>query len=148
MSTHKRVNQMAHLGQKQISNNSCKAIIVDTILESIQPLNQIELSKEITEIFHVLIAEERLNQIIATLCEENVIFFDEKNTIHISPAMKALFLKERLQENALRTDAINLWLSKIKTDNIITQSLEGDLSQALPIFCEHCLLSMVYLALN
>ena len=134
MSTHKRVNQMAHLGQKQISNNSCKAIIVDTILESIQPLNQIELSKEITEIFHVLIAEERLNQIIATLCEENVIFFDEKNTIHISPAMKALFLKERLQENALRTDAINLWLSKIKTDNIITQSLEGDLSQALPIF--------------
>ena len=92
MSTHKRVNQMAHLGQKQISNNSCKAIIVDTILESIQPLNQIELSKEITEIFHVLIAEERLNQIIATLCEENVIFFDEKNTIHISPAMKALFL--------------------------------------------------------
>lgn len=134
MSTHKRVNQMAHLWQKQISENSCKAIIVDTILESVQPLTQIELSKEITEIFHVLIAKDRLDQIITALCEESVIFFDEENHIHISSAMKATYLKERLQENALRNDAINLWLSSLKKDNTISQSLENDLSQALPIF--------------
>lgn len=46
MNTHKRVNQMAHL--KQISDNSCKAIIIDTILESIRPLTKTELSDEIT----------------------------------------------------------------------------------------------------
>ena len=53
---------MAHLKQKQISDNSCKAIIIDTLLEAVRPLTQEELSREITSLFHILVSAERLKQ--------------------------------------------------------------------------------------
>lgn len=49
MSSTIRVKQMAHLKQKQISDKSCKAIIIDTLLEAISPLTPKELSKEILQ---------------------------------------------------------------------------------------------------
>ena len=76
MNTHKRVNQMAHLKQTQISDNSCKAIIIDTILESVRPLTQSELSSEITSIFHILVSPERLNSQINELCSDRIIYFE------------------------------------------------------------------------
>ena len=45
MNTIEKVRQMAHLKQKQISDNSCKAIIIDTLLEATSPLTKEELSK-------------------------------------------------------------------------------------------------------
>lgn len=53
---------MAHLKQKQISDNSCKAIIIDTLLEAVRPLTQEELSREITSLFHILVSAERLSK--------------------------------------------------------------------------------------
>lgn len=60
MSSTIRVKQMAHLKQKQISDKSCKAIIIDTLLEAISPLTPKELSREIAALFHVLVSSERL----------------------------------------------------------------------------------------
>ena len=42
---------MAHLKQKQIGDNSCKAIIIDTLLEAVHPLTREELSGEIAAPF-------------------------------------------------------------------------------------------------
>ena len=67
---------MAHLKQKQISDNSCKAIIIDTLLEAIHPLTKEELSSEIASLFHVLVSTERLNYLIGVLAKEKIIFFD------------------------------------------------------------------------
>ena len=53
MSSTTRVSQMAHLKQKQISDNSCKAIIIDTLLETVHPLTREELSGEIADAVNV-----------------------------------------------------------------------------------------------
>ena len=62
MSTYKRVDQMAHLKQKRISDDSCRAIVIDTIMESVRPLTKAELAEEISALFHILISPTRLNQ--------------------------------------------------------------------------------------
>lgn len=134
MSTHKRVNQMAHLKQKQISDNSCKAIIIDTILESVQPLTQSELSSEITSIFHILVSPERLNQLINGLCSEGVIYFDIGERIRLVPIKEVEFNKARMQETILRQEATKLWISYLRTDREVSTQLETALTQALPIF--------------
>lgn len=51
MSSTTRVKQMAHLKQKQISDKSCKAIIIDTLLEAVSLLTPTELSGEIAALF-------------------------------------------------------------------------------------------------
>lgn len=66
---------MAHLKQKQISDNSCKAIIIDTLLEAVRPLTQEELSREITSLFHILVSAERLKQQIHALSLEGAILW-------------------------------------------------------------------------
>ena len=68
---------MAHLKQKQISDNSCKAIIIDTLLEAVRPLTQEELSREITSLFHILVSAERLKQQIHALSLEGAILLDQ-----------------------------------------------------------------------
>lgn len=70
MSSTTRVKQMAHLKQKQISDKSCKAIIIDTLLEAVSLLTPTELSGEIAALFHVLISPKRLNQLIDALSKD------------------------------------------------------------------------------
>ena len=77
---------MAHLKQKQISDNSCKAIIIDTLLEAVRPLTQEELSREITSLFHILVSAERLKQQIHALSLEGAILLDEDDYLRISPS--------------------------------------------------------------
>lgn len=134
MSTHKRVNQMAHLKQKQISDNSCKAIIIDTILESIQPLTQTELSNEITSIFHILVSRERLNQLINDLCSEGIIYFDSEDRIRLVAVKEAEYLNAKVQETNLRQEATMRWIAYLRTDREVSVQLETALTQALPIF--------------
>ena len=135
MNTITRVKQMAHLRQKQISDSSCKTIIIDTLLEAVRPLTQAELSYEITSLFHILVSNERLTQQIQVLSQNGVVLFDEENHIFISPAKQADFIIARLQENNLREEATMLWLDNIRDHQEVTAELEKNLSQALPIFC-------------
>ena len=125
---------MAHLRQKQISDSSCKTIIIDTLLEAVRPLTQAELSYEITSLFHILVSNERLTQQIQVLSQNGVVLFDEENHIFISPAKQADFIIARLQENNLREEATMLWLDNIRDHQEVTAELEKNLSQALPIF--------------
>ena len=88
MSSTTKVKQMAHLKQKQIGDNSCKAIIIDTLLETVRPLTQEELSGEITSLFHVLVATDRLNLLINTLSRDGIILFDTEGHLEIPPTKK------------------------------------------------------------
>jgi len=125
---------MAHLKQKQIGDNSCKAIIIDTLLEAVHPLTQEELSGEIASLFHVLVSTERLNQLINTLLQEGIILFDSEGHIEILPTKKADFITARLHETSLRKKATVLWIDYIQTTQEISSELNVYLSQALPIF--------------
>lgn len=134
MNTMKKVKQMSHLKQKQISDNSCKTIIVDTLLEAVKPLSKSELSDEITSIFHVLVSPQRLNQFIDLLAKEGVILFDNEDHISIEPTQKAELIIARLTEDSLRKQATLIWIDYICTFQDISDELNEGLSQALPIF--------------
>ena len=125
---------MAHLKQKQISDSSCKAIIIDTLLEAVRPLTQKELSHEITSLFHILVSAERLTQQIQALSEEGVILLDEENYIRINPSKQPDFIIARLQETSLKKEATILWLDDVRTYHEVSAELDKSLSQALPIF--------------
>lgn len=125
---------MAHLKQKQIGDNSCKAIIIDTLLETVRPLTQEELADEIASLFHVLVTTDRLNLLIDTLLREGIILFDSKGHIEIPPTKKAKFITAQLQETSLRKTATLLWIDYIRQMQEVSSELEARLSQALPIF--------------
>ena len=129
-----KVKQMSHLKQKQISDSSCKTIIIDTLLEAVQPLSKSELSGEITSIFHVLVSPQRLNQFIDLLANEGVILFDSEDHISIEPTHRAEFIIARLTEDSLRKQATLMWIDYIRTFQDISDELNECLSQALPIF--------------
>ena len=107
------MRQMAHLKQKQISDNSCKAIIIDTLLEAVRPLTQEELSREITSLFHILVSAERLKQQIHALSLEGAILLDEDDYLRISPSKQPDFIIARLKETTLRKEATIIWLDNI-----------------------------------
>lgn len=134
MSSTARVKQMAHLRQRQIGNDSCKAIIIDTLLEAVHPLTQEELAGEIASLFHVLVSTERLNRLINTLFQEGIILFDAEGHIEISPAKKVDFITAQLHETSLRKKATLLWIDYIRTMQEVSGELDVCLSQALPIF--------------
>ena len=125
---------MAHLKQKQISDSSCKAIIVDTLLETVQPPTLTDLSLEITSLFHILISPERLSQQIKALADDGTIILGAGDHISISPIKKSDFIVARLQETNLRKETTFLWISDLKNQQEVSQELETNLSQALPIF--------------
>jgi hypothetical protein len=129
-----RMRQMAHLKQKQISDNSCKAIIIDTLLEAVRPLTQEELSREITSLFHILVSAERLKQQIHALSLEGAILLDEDDYLRISPSKQPDFIIARLKETTLRKEATIIWLDNLRTQQELSSELEKVLSQALPIF--------------
>lgn len=134
MSSTTRVKQMAHLKQKQISDKSCKAIIIDTLLEAVSLLTPTELSGEIAALFHVLISPERLNQLIDALSKEKIISINEKGYIEILAASRAEFAAARLEETALRNKATAIWIDHIHATKETSSEIDALLSQALPIF--------------
>lgn len=134
MSSATKVKQMAHLKQKQIGDNSCKAIIIDTLLEAVHPLTQEELSGEIASLFHVLVSTERLNQLINILFQEGIILFDSEGHIEIVSTKKTDFITAQLNETSLRKQAALLWIEYLHTTQEISSELDICLSQALPIF--------------
>lgn len=128
------MEQMAHLKQKQISDSSCKAIIIDTLFEAVLPLTQAELSNEITSLFHVLVSSERLNKTIDMLSQEGSILFDAENHIELAETVKTDLMIARLEETSLSKKSIRLWIDYIKETQDISDELDICLSQALPIF--------------
>ena len=134
MSTYKRVDQMAHLKQKRISDDSCRAIVIDTIMESVRPLTKAELAEEISALFHILISPTRLNDVISDLLNDGIILFNKSDYIEISPAKEYDFLSAKLSEEQLRENATKLWLSDLRLSKDIPDNLGLYLAQALPIF--------------
>ena len=134
MNTSEKVRQMAHLKQNQISDSSCKAIIIDTLLEALFPLTQEELSKEILSLFHVLISKERLDAILTSLSKENIIQFDAYEHISIETTNKATFISKRQKEIKLRSMAIEKWIASLRCSREISKDLEKHLKQALPVY--------------
>ena len=134
MNTIETVRQMAHLKQRQISDNSCKAIIIDTLLEAVLPLTKEKLSKEILSLFHVLISKERLDLVLVSLAGEHIILIDSDEHISIEPTNKALFIAKRQKETNLRTIAIGKWISSLRSSSEISDDLEKNLAQSLPVF--------------
>lgn len=129
-----RVVQMAHLKQNQISDNSCKAIIIDTILETVHPLTQKSLSNEIASLYHVLVSTKRLDDIISKLISEDIILIDSNDFISINPIKEVEYIAARQKEQNLRKDATNLWIEHIRKTGDVSNALADCLSSALPIF--------------
>lgn len=129
-----RVSQMAHLKQKTISDNSCKAIIIDTILDSVSPLTHDDLADGIASIFHVLVSKERLAEIIQELFNDNILFCDVNCYIKINPIKQSDFIISRLKEASLQKTAALLWLDDIKSHSELDEVLAVNLQQALPLF--------------
>ena len=134
MNTIETVRQMAHLKQRQISDNSCKAIIIDTLLEAVSPLTKEDLLKEILSLFHVLISKERLNMALVSLAGEHIILIDPDDYISIETTNKASFIAKRQKEIDLRTTAIGKWISSLRSSSEISVDLERNLAQSLPVF--------------
>lgn len=134
MSSTTRVKQMAHLKQKQISDKTCKAIIIDTLLETVSPLTPAELSGEIAALFHVLVSPERLNQLIDILSKEKIISINGKGHIEISAISRTEFVAARLEETALCNKATAIWIDYIHATKETSNEVDVLLSQALPIF--------------
>lgn len=134
MSTNKQVKQMAHLKQQKISDSSCKAIIVDTIMDSVHGLTKAELSEEITTNFHVLISKERLDTVITALLAEKNVYVDGECCVKLLPNKFVEFNLARAQENALKQKAIQTWIACLKETREIPLLLENSLSKAMPFF--------------
>lgn len=134
MNTYKKVNEMAHLKQKFISDSSCKSIIIDTIMESPHSLTQSELSSEITAIFHVLVSSERLDTLVEELLNDGIIVFDAAKHLKIDASKEADFILAKLQETNLQKQATIFWLEYIKSFQEISEELERCLSLAFPVF--------------
>lgn len=132
--TSEKVKQMAHLQQRQISDNSCKAIIIDTLLETATPLTKEKLSEEILSLFHVLISSERLEHILTSLLSERIILVDKNDQIHIEPTNRAKFLASRQSETNLRTKAIKCWIESVRSNTELSDGLERQLAFSLPVF--------------
>lgn len=129
-----KVEQMAHLTQKEISSQSCKTIIVDTIINSISPLSRNDLSKNILSNFHVVVSEERLDYYIKEMIEEDILWIDSDNFIKIKPIKLLDFESDRAQEFSLAKDACNIWISSIEKQTEVSIELKDCLVKALPIF--------------
>ena len=134
MNTIETVRQMAHLKQRQISDNSCKAIIIDTLLEAVSPLTKEDLLKEILSLFHVLISKKRLDIALVSLASEHIILFGSDENISIEATHKASFIAKRRKEIDVRITAINKWISILRSSSEISGDLERNLAQSLPIF--------------
>ena len=124
-----RISQMAHLKQKQISDNSCKAIIIDTLMESVNPLTEAELSSEITSLFHVLVSSKRLTYIINELISKGILMTDDQMHLRISDLAKIEYTSTMLQEQAILS-----WIEYIRTFKMIDKDVEEQLKKALPVF--------------
>lgn len=129
-----KVKQMAHLRQKTISDSSCKAIITDTLLDTVRPISQDELADEIANIFHVLVLKERLNSLIDELVNEGILVFDADGHIDISSVKKAEFIISRMNSTNLQKEAFLIWIESLSDHNELSESLKDRLLQALPIF--------------
>lgn len=134
VNAYRRVNQMSHLKQKQISDNSCKAIIIDTILESVHPLTTNELSTAIASTFHILVSTQRLEETISSLVKDGVISLDTENHVSITPLKRIEFIQARAQETAIQEKATQQWIFRIQSHKEISSDLQTCLAQALPVF--------------
>ena len=131
---HLKVEQMAHLKQRHISDSSCKTIIIDTLLESAGPISQDELSEEIASVFHVLVSKERLVNIIIELVNEKILYTNKNNQLCVTSSYQVDFLHSKQRELELQNEAIQFWIDLILQQEEVSPELKSKLKLAMPIF--------------
>lgn len=134
MKPNSKVNQMSHLSQRTISDSSCKSIIIDTLLALSIPISSEKLSNQITSLFHVIMSKERLAASIKELIDTGLLEQDQNGCITINPVERADLLLKQYEERTLQKEAADIWLQDISAYEDISQELQAQLSQALPIF--------------
>ena len=129
------VGQLAHLQEVSISRNTCKSIVIDTLLaNSSRPINVSGLSKEITNNFKLLITEEKISAAVKELEEQKSIEIDKENNVRITPVYFADLSIQNERENRLQSNALNVWINRINNVNLLTDNEKDVLAQVMPVF--------------
>lgn len=129
------VGQLAHLQEVSISRNTCKSIVIDTLLaNSSRPINVSGLSKEITNNFKLLITEEKISAAVKELEEQKSIEIDKENNVRITPVYFADLSIQNERENRLQSNALNVWINRINNVNLLTDNEKDILAQVMPVF--------------
>lgn len=149
----KKVNEMAHLNEKTISDQSCKAIIIDTLMAASQPFTKKQLSREIESTFRVIMAESRLKSIIGDLVHTNTLQIGTDGILRINPIEEARIKQVKQEELKLQSSACAKWLEKVSGNDDFPKGLKDELVQALPIylrsiFVRHGVISYMLLSSN
>lgn len=149
----KKVSEMAHLNEKTISDQTCKAIIIDTLMAAGQPFTKDQLSREIENIFRVIMAKSRLEAIIEDLVRTNTLQIGADKILRLNPIEEARIKQVKQDELKLQSTACAKWVDKISEETDLSQKLKDELEQALPIylrsvFVRHGVISYVLLSSN
>lgn len=134
MKQNSKVNQMSHLSQKTISDNSCKSIIIDTLFALSTPVSSETLSDQIASVFHVIMSKERLSSTIQSLIKDGTLELSQNGYITISHVKRADLLLARYSERDLQKEATDIWLQDITVHDELSDDLKEQLSNTLPIF--------------
>ena len=130
----KKVSEMAHLNEKTISDQSCKAIIIDTIMVATQPFTKEQLSCEIENTFQVIMIQSRLKAIIEDLVYTNTLQIDADGILRLNPIEEARIKQVRQDVLNLQALACTHWVAKVSESTECSQKLKDELAMALPIY--------------
>ena len=128
------VRQLAHLKQQNVSDSSCKAIIIDTILAADSSLSETDLLTEIHSLFHVLVTKERLKGVLTTLINDHVIQINAEGIVTINPIKKNEYLIAQEEDRSIQEKAIQNWLEYLAPQCELGPELHSVLSRTLPVF--------------
>lgn len=129
------VGQLAHLQETSISRNTCKSIVIDTLLANTSgPINVSGLSNEITNNFKLLITEAKIKAAVNELEEQKAIEIDRDKNVRITPVYFTELSLQNERENRLQANAIKVWIDRINKANSLTGDEIDKLEQVMPVF--------------
>ncbi|MFI3250550.1 MAG: hypothetical protein R3Y07_06265 [Eubacteriales bacterium] len=121
-----QVKQMVYASQSTISEDSCKAIILDTIMDSKDALTLHKLTDSICNLFHVLVNKERLEKIFNALVVDEILMVNEDSTLEITPKHLAEQRIKKLEYESIKKKAAISWIDLLcSTDDIPDESRQG-----------------------
>lgn len=130
----KKVSEMAHLNEKTISDKSCMAIIIDTVMSAAQPFTKKQLSREIESAFQVIVDESRLKSMIENLIRSDTLQISADGILRLNPIEEARVKKVNQDELKLRDSACARWVEEVSDNTCYSQDLKDELALALPIY--------------
>lgn len=144
---------MAHLTEKTISDKSCMAIIIDTLMSGTQHFTQKQLSLEIENTFQVIMNESRLKSMIEELVYSSTLQIGKNGILQLNPIEEARFKQVNQEELKLQCSACVQWVVKVSENTNFSEKLKDELALALPIylrsvFVKHGVTSYMLLSSN